>query len=135
MIILRKVSENDNKFLYNLLKERDSNVNISHKKMPSFKQHLKFLNSKPYKKWYIIIQNQKKSGSIYLSKNNEIGIFVKKSFRGNKIGENALKLLIEKYPKSRYLANINPKNKESIKFFKKFKFKLIQHTFELIPEN
>ncbi|MDC1103695.1 GNAT family N-acetyltransferase [Nitrosopumilus sp.] len=135
MIILRKVSENDNKFLYNLLKERDSNVNISHKKMPKYSEHIKFLASKPYSKWYIIEYNKKKSGSIYLSKNNEIGIFVKKSFRGNKIGENAVKLLIEKYPKSRYLANINPKNKESIKFFKKFKFKLIQHTFELIPEN
>ena len=135
MIILRKVSENDNKFLYNLLKERDSDVNISHKKMPTYTEHVKFISSKPYSKWFIIEYNNKKSGSIYLSKNNEIGIFVKKSFRGNKIGENALKLLIEKYPKSRYLANINPKNKESIKFFKKFKFKLIQHTFELIPEN
>ena len=135
MIILRKVSENINKFLYNLLKERDSNVNISHKKMPTYSEHIKFVASKPYFRWYIIEYNNKKSGSIYLSKNNEIGIFVKKSFRGNKIGENAMKLLIQKYPKSRYLANVNPKNKKSIKFFKKFKFKLIQHTFELIPEN
>ena len=135
MIILRKVSEKDNKFLYNLLKERDSNVNISHKKMPEYSEHVKFIASKPYSQWFIIEYNNKKSGSIYLSKNNEIGIFVKKSFRGNKIGENAMRLLIEKYPKSRYLANVNPKNKKSIKFFKKFKFKLIQHTFELIPEN
>jgi RimJ/RimL family protein N-acetyltransferase len=134
MIILRKVSEKDNKFLYNLLKERDSNVNISHKKMPTYSEHIKFVASKPYFRWYIIEYNNKKSGSIYLSKNNEIGIFVKKSFRGNKIGENAMKLLIQKYPKSRYLANVNPKNKKSIKFFKKFKFKLIQNTFELIPE-
>jgi len=135
MIILRKVSEKDNKFLYNLLKDRDPIVNISHKKMPTYSEHVKFVASKPYSKWYIIEYNKKKSGSIYLSKNNEIGIFVKKSFRGNKIGENAMRILIEKHPKSRYLANVNPKNKESIKFFKKFKFKLIQHTFELIPEN
>ncbi len=134
MIILRKVSEKDHKFLYNLLKERDSNVNISHKKMPTYNEHIKFVASKPYFRWYIIEYNNKKSGSIYLSKNNEIGIFVKKSFRGNKIGENAMKLLIQKYTKSRYLANVNPKNKKSIKFFKKFKFKLIQNTFELIPE-
>ena len=135
MIILRKVSEKDNKFLYNLLKERDSNVSISHKKMPTYSEHIKFVASKPYFRWYIIEYDNKKSGSIYLSKNNEIGVFVKKSFRGNKIGENAMRLLIEKYPKSKYFANINPKNKKSIKFFKKFKFKLIQHTFELVPEN
>ena len=135
MIILRKVWEKDNKFLYNLLKERDPIVNISHKKMPTYSEHVKFVASKPYSKWYIIEYNKKKSGSIYLSKNNEIGIFVKKSFRGNKIGENAMRILIEKHPKSRYLANVNPKNKKSIKFFKKFKFNLIQHTFELSPEN
>ena len=134
MIILRKVSEKDNKFLYNLLKERDSNVNISHKKMPTYTEHIKFVASKPYFRWHIIEYNNKKAGSIYLSKNNEIGVFIKKSFRGNKIGENAMRLLIEKYPKSKYFANINPKNKKSIKFFKKFKFKLIQNTFELIPE-
>jgi len=135
MIILRKVSEKDNKFLYNLLKERDSNVSISHKKMPTYSEHIKFVASKPYFRWYIIEYDNKKSGSIYLSKNNEIGVFVKKSFRGNKIGENAMRLLIQKYPKSKYFANINPKNKKSIKFFKKFKFKLIQHTFELVPKN
>jgi len=135
MIILRKVSEKDNKFLYNLLKERDSNVSISHKKMPTYSEHIKFVASKPYFRWYIIEYDNKKSGSIYLSKNNEIGVFVKKSFRGNKIGENAMRLLIEKYPKSKYFANINPKNKKSIKFFKKFKFKSIQHTFELVPKN
>jgi len=134
MIILRKVSEKDNKFLYNLLKERDSNVSISHKKMPTYSEHIKFVASKPYFRWYIIEYDNKKAGSIYLSKNNEIGVFVKKSFRGNKIGENAMRLLIQKYPKSKYFANINPKNKKSIKFFKKFKFKLIQNTFELIPE-
>ena len=134
-ITLRIINKTDLKFLFEILEEREQRVNISHRKMPTFEQHKKFVASKPYFRWYIIEYNNKKSGSIYLSKNNEIGIFVKKSFRGNKIGENAVKLLIEKYPKSRYLANINPKNKESIKFFKKFKFKLIQHTFELIPEN
>ena len=44
----------DTKFLFDLLKERDSYANISHKKMPTFASHVKFLESKPYKKWYII---------------------------------------------------------------------------------
>ena len=47
----------------------------------------------------------------------------------------ALESLIEKNPRDRYLANVNPKNLNSIKFFKKNKFKLVQYTFELEKNN
>ncbi len=130
-INLKLVNETDNEFLFDLLKNRNQNVNISHKKMPSFKEHIKFVNSKPYSKWYIIKQNNEKVGSIYLSKQNEIGLFLKNNVQGQNIGTKALKLLIMKNPKKRILANINPKNKKSIKFFEKNDFKLIQYTFEL----
>ena len=130
-ISLKLVNITDHKFLYDLLKSRNPNFNISHKKMPSFNEHVKFVNSKPYSKWYIIKQNDEKVGSIYLSKQNEIGIFLKKNIQGKNIGTKALKLLITKNPKKRFLANINPKNTKSIKFFKKNEFKLIQYTFEL----
>jgi len=130
-INLKLVNETDNEFLFDLLKNRNQNVNISHKKMPSFKEHIKFVNSKPYSKWYIIKQNNEKVGSIYLSKQNEIGLFLKNNVQGQNIGTKALKLLIMKNPKKRILANINPKNKKSIKFFEKNGFKLIQYTFEL----
>ena len=39
-IKLKAVSKSDYRFLYNLLKERDSKVNISHKKMPTYNEHL-----------------------------------------------------------------------------------------------
>ena len=130
-INLKSVDKIDHEFLYDLLKHRDPNVNISHKKMPSFKEHVKFVKSKPYSKWYIIKQNNEKVGSIYLSKQNEIGLFLKNNVQGQNIGTKALKLLIMKNPKKRILANINPKNKKSIKFFEKNGFKLIQYTFEL----
>jgi RimJ/RimL family protein N-acetyltransferase len=120
-------------FLYDLLKERNSNVNISHKKMPSYSQHVKFVMSKPYSKWYIIQQNDQSIGSIYLSKQNEIGIFLIKTMHRKKIGQIALKMMMEKHPRKRFLANINPKNKKSIKFFIKNDFKLIQYTYEIIP--
>ena len=130
-ISIRSIKKSDSNFLYELLKERDSRANISHKKMPSIKQHEKFIQSKPYSKWYIIQNYNKEVGSIYLSKNNEIGIFLIKKNQSKGIGFNALKLLMEKNPKIRYLANVNPKNKKSIEFFKKNGFKLIQHTYEL----
>lgn len=130
-INLKLVNKTDYEFLYDLLKDRDPNVNISHKRMPSFKEHIKFVKSKPYSKWYIIKQNNEKVGSIYLSKQNEIGLFLKNNVQGQNIGTQALKLLIMINPKKRILANINPKNKKSIKFFEKNGFKLIQYTFEL----
>ena len=70
------VDDSDLRFLFNLLKERDPNTNISHKKMPTFTEHEQFVKSKPYSYWYIIKLSRKKIGTIYLSKNNEIGIFI-----------------------------------------------------------
>ena len=130
-IKLRLVSRLDYRFLYNLLKERDPLANISHKKMPSYHEHVLFVSSKPYSKWYVILYGANKVGSIYITTQNEIGIFIKKSFQYKQIGSVVLKKLIQKNPKKRYLANVSPKNKNSINFFKKNKFKLIQYTFEL----
>ena len=134
-ISIHTVKKSDSNFLYKLLKQRDSRANISHKKMPSIKQHEKFIQSKPYSKWYIIQNSNNDVGSIYLSKSNEIGIFLIEKNQNKGIGFKALKLLIEKNPKIRYLANVNPKNKKSIEFFKKNGFKLIQHTYELENNN
>ena len=132
---LKLVTNSDGKFLFDLLKERDSRANISHKKMPTYAEHIKFIKSKPYSKWYIIFKSKQKIGSIYLSKNDEIGIFVSKKFRGKNIGNYALSELNKKNPRKRFLANINPKNKKSISFFKNNGFKLIQYTFEKSRRN
>ena len=131
MIRLKLVSKGDYKFLYQLLSERDEHTNISHKVMPTFNQHIRFVKSKPYSKWYIIIMDDKKVGSVYLTKINEMGIFLKKEFQRNGIGNETMRLLMNLNPKNRYLANINPRNRKSIDFFKKNGFHLIQYTYEL----
>jgi hypothetical protein len=130
---LRSVNSSDLQFLYDLLKQRQSNENISHKKLPTFTQHTAFVKSKPYSKWYMILEDKSRLGSIYLSKQNEVGIFIDKNSRKIGIGNKSLELLIQKNPRKRYLANINPQNIKSIKFFTKNKFKLIQYTYELNP--
>jgi len=130
-ITLKNVTNLDYEFLFQLLKERDIRVNISHKKMPTYQQHMKFVKSKPYSKWYIILLSNEKVGSIYLSKSDEIGIFILKKFQKHNIGKLAITKLFTKNPRKRYLANVNPRNKKSIKFFKNNGFKLIQYTFEL----
>ena len=130
---LKKIKKSDMSFLYELLKERDPQANISHKKMPTYEQHRRFVSSKPYKSWYVIYANGQKAGSAYLSKQNEIGIFLMKGFQRLGIGKKILQMLMEKNPEERYLANVSPKNHKSINFFKNNNFKLIQHTFEFIP--
>ena len=133
-LCIKLITKSDFRFLYDLLSYRKPTENISHKKMPSYNQHIKFVNSHPYTKWYIIVFNNQKIGSVYLSKQNEIGIFLKKKFQNQGISNDVLDLIIKINPRKRYLANINPKNKKSISFFKKNKFRLIQHTYELIEK-
>ena len=130
-INLKPVMKSDIRFLYNQLKERDPMINISHKKMPTYVEHTQFVVSKPYSKWYIIIYKNKKIGNTYLTKTNEIGIFILKSTKINGIGRIVLEEIIKMNPRSRYLANVSPKNDKSSNFFKKNGFKLIQYTYEL----
>ena len=125
------VRKSDCPFLFELLKERGSRVNISHRKMPTYNIHVKFVMSKPYSKWYIIQYQEEKIGSVYLSKQDEIGIFIKKGNQGGGIGKKALELLMKKNPRKRYLANVNPKNRKSRKGVKKNRGKLLQYTYEL----
>ena len=132
-IILKLVSKSDYRFLYDLLKERDSRVNISHKKMPTYNEHLKFIKSKPYTKWYIVKYGTQKIASIYLTSQNEIGIFIKKTHQNKNLGGIIMSQLIQNNPRERYLANVSPKNKISEIFFKSHGFKFIQKTYELTP--
>lgn len=132
-IKLAAITNNDSRFLYRLLKERDPRANISHRKMPTYSEHQKFIKSRPYKAWYLIVLGNAKAGSIYLSKQNEIGVFLLKKYHGKNLGQQALSILIKMNPQKRYLANVSPKNPKSAKFFKRNGFRLIQHTYEYVP--
>ncbi len=129
-IKFKKVRGTDVDFLYDLLKNRQENSNISHKKMPTFLQHKRFVELKPYAYWYIILKNNEEIGSVYITKINEIGLHLKQDFNNLKLEKNILDLLMLKHPKTRFLININPRNKKRINFLKKNGFNLIQYTFE-----
>ena len=132
-IKLIKISFKHYKFLYNLLAERKSYENISHKKLPSYTYHVKFIKSKPYSKWLLIEYRDKIIGSVYLSKNNEIAIWIKKSIKDYKMGvhKKVLQEIITKFTRKKYFTNLNARNKKLINFYKKNGFKLIYFTFEL----
>ncbi len=122
------------RFLYELLRERDPSINISHRKMPSFEAHTRFVNSQPYKAWYIVHVEDEPIGSAYLTKENEIGIFISKAHQGHGYGKQAICLLMRLHPAKRFLANISPRNARSITMFEGIGFDLCQHTFEKFPD-
>jgi len=132
-----KAVENHQSILYELLKERDPETNISHKEMPSFEEHCEFIKNHPYEAWYLIKVADDFVGAIYLTSpprkstaGNEIGIFIFKEHQAQGYGSKAIKMLMQMHGKRRYLANISPLNTRSIKMFRKLGFSLCQYTLE-----
>ena len=128
---LKQVTKNDALFLYDLLKNKDPNTNISHKKIPSYDEHVEFVMSKPYTNWYIIEYDKKNIGSIYLSKQDEIGISINNDYEYDQIVKPALKLLMKLNQRKRYLANTNPKDVRAQEFLLKNGFTGLEYVYEL----
>ena len=128
---LKQVTKNDALFLYELLKNKDPNANISHKKMPSYDEHVEFVMSKPYTNWYVIEYDKKNVGSIYLSKQDEIGISINNDYEYDQIVKPALKLLMKLNQRKRYLANTNPKDVRAQEFLLKNGFTGLEYIYEL----
>jgi len=117
--------------LYRLLEERGRDVNISHRAMPSWRAHLRFVRSRPYHAWYLIEADGEIAGAAYLSKADEIGIFLFRSHQGRGLGPEAVKAVMKRHPRKRFLANVNPRNKGSIAMFEAMGFRHLQNTYEL----
>ena len=115
--------------LYDLLLERTPEQSISHKRMPSLSEHAAFVQSRPYQAWYMIEDGDYFVGSVYLSKQREIGIFIFSRFHGQSYGREAVEQMKLLYP-GPMLANINPANEGSIRFFEKLGGRRIQTTYE-----
>lgn len=115
--------------LYNLLAERTPEQSISHRKMPTWEEHRSFVESKPYMMWALILNDDGDTvGSIYLTYQFEIGIFIYQMFQGQGYAKAAILEIMDLYP-GELLANINPNNTASLALFAKLGFKQIQVTY------
>lgn len=65
-------SDEHNSALYELLKKRHSG--ISHETLPTFTEHEEFVRNHPYRYWFIVVCNSKHIGSVYIQKDNTIGV-------------------------------------------------------------
>ena len=107
---------------YKLLEERDPVVNISHKSMPSWTEHCAYVESRPYLAWYWFATDDGwPAGCVYLSKEREIGIFVLQEHQRKGLASQAIQEIMRLHP-GKFLANINPKNKQSLTLFFKLGF-------------
>ena len=126
---LKAITLEDAEFLYELLKQREGRINISHNSLLTWEEHLDYIKNHLYKSWDVIWVENNKVGNIYLTQRDEIGIFLDKKFQGRGYGSQALKQFMKKNGKKRYLVNINPTNYKSIQFFGKHGFIHIQNTY------
>ena len=115
--------------LYDLLREREPRFNISHMVLPSFSDHTEFIESRPYHAWYLIQNEQDYIGSVYLTRDDEIGIFIFKKYHGEGWGPWAIEQIMEYHPREKYLANIAPMNQRSKKVFQKLGFRKLQEVY------
>jgi GNAT superfamily N-acetyltransferase len=130
--------------LYELLCERDPAFNISHKELPPYEEHCAFVRSHPYRSWYLIRDGKKVVGSAYLTRRNEIGVFIYERLQGKGYGSFAVRTIMRRFATSLgsvksdvrhgFLANIAPANRSSQLFFERLGFRCVQHTYFLDVE-
>lgn len=134
------------KLLYEMLRERsteeDAYVNISHRALPTWKEHVAFVRSKPFRAWYIIRIGTAEAigGNCYLTWQNEVGIILVRAWRGLGFGPVAVKLMLERHKplkaipakrRGHFIANINPANDRSVRMFESLGFHHLSNTYEL----
>lgn len=126
--------------LYDLLAERTPEQSISHKKMPTFGEHVEFIRSKPYQNWWLIVAENPVDdisyeelfvGAVYVTKKREIGISIFNAFKQQGYGKAAVLRVMELYPSGNFYANVNPANAASKALFESIGGKVIQETYVL----
>lgn len=128
--------------LWELLRERPPEANISHRGMPRWDEHVRFVASHPYRCWYLVQEggSERFVGACYLSSHNEIGIAILRAFQRRGLARAAVLELIRAHPplpaiagqrRGSFVANVAPQNAGSQRFFESLGGTLIQHTYEM----
>lgn len=121
------------RFLYDLLALREDHENISHRQMPSYEEHRRFVAGRGhhYRCWFLmqLPLMRKAIGAIYLTHRNEIGVHLLADWRRKGLGETAVKMLLAEFGPGTFFANIAPSNYRSQEFFEAQGFRIIQYTY------
>ncbi len=122
--------------LYELLKKKEHN--ISHESTPKYYDHINFVRSHPYRKWYLIEHLSNVVGSVYLTNDNVIGINLPS--KGCQDYIELINLILASHKPLRpinsvrskyFLINTNPNNLNLISALKSLNMHHIQNTYAL----
>lgn len=126
-------------YAYLLNRLEEPGTNISHTTMPSIEAHTAFVESRPYEAWYFIEESPGQlRGVCYITRNNELGIYINRDHRGKGFAKQALQMLMAMHPPlpaiptvrpGKYIARINPNNKASQALFERLGFQCYEHTY------
>jgi RimJ/RimL family protein N-acetyltransferase len=134
------------RILYQLLEERPDYANISHRRMPTWDEHMDHVsfNSTPFsfirkggkfllshRDWCLAVVDGVPVGAVYLSAMDELGPGILKAHQSKGYGEAACRAMMAKHGPRRYCWNVNPRNAASIALAEKLGFRTIQHTMAL----
>jgi RimJ/RimL family protein N-acetyltransferase len=116
-------------YLYAILYRRMSEpkFNISHRRMPTLRQHWAFLKSRPYEQHYLIMSGEVLLGACYVSHHDEVGIWLSTEHRRSGLGSHILDQIIKRRGRQRLIANVAKTNLPSLMFF-------LRNGFVLLPE-
>lgn len=121
--------------LYLHLSDRSECESISHEKMPTLKEHKKFVLSRPYDKWFFV---RNLSGAIvgnvylnYVTERNKkwinASIYILSRFRSNGAGEFCLDMLFKMCDK--VFINVGVRNNLGMQYLEDRGFSIAQHCF------
>ena len=120
--------------LFFLLKNRQYNISFI---IPTKKQHQDFCINHPYRFWFLVYEDKKLHGSIYITYENSIGInFLDLKNKNNIAIIKYILLNIEPMPpkaslvQSNFYCNVAPKNKELIELVKKLGAEISQVSYK-----
>ncbi len=130
-------------FTYNLLAIRikEPESNISHLEMPTVNEHMRFFNSRPFRRWWLVKADNAWVGTAYVSTRNELSVVLLPQYRRRGYGRETIQWIIDHVPPlpespavrtGEFLANINPANAASIALFEGLGFKHVQNTYQLV---
>ena len=76
----------------------------------------------------VITPNNKKIGSVYLTKADELGLHLKKEYFRESLMKEILESLMKSEPNKRFVFNVSPRNKKFMKFLQKNGYVISQQT-------
>ena len=129
--------------LYRLMAERPLESCVSHMRLPTMDEHIRFIATKPFRYWYLLKVDEHYVGALECTHQNEIGVSLLCEYRRNHYATEALNLFFQNHrplpgiPAIRnenWLANIAVGNNGSKRFFAGLGFKPLQETFVYDPD-